>query len=233
MKVIIAKKQLKWCVHVKFIIAWEKMCLYCSQHAIINIQLIGKRKMISKTAIKISEWCVNIINVSGEEKQTIQFGLEVLYDTVAKLILIMTVGLCLGKITEFMVFLLAFCSLRYWAGGIHCKSRQGCTFVMLLMCTIAAYGARYLMKIPDFFLVICLFVICAGMYFWAPGLTGKGFELNKDQIRRKRSGSCIWTLLACLVIYFIKDPYWRWVVSIAIAIEFLSIIPCRRKSKGG
>ena len=102
--------------------------------------------MIHNCAVKISEWCSQSLGGSEEEREVIAYGLEVLLDTLVKAVVILTAGVITGKPAAFGAVLVILCSLRYWAGGVHCKTGFRCLVVMLGICFISVYGAFLLEK---------------------------------------------------------------------------------------
>ncbi len=73
-----------------------------------------------------------------EEEDSIfyQYGFEILIDTVLQTILMLIIGILLGKPMETLVFLIIFTSIRRYSGGYHADSKLKCTlvstFVMLI-----------------------------------------------------------------------------------------------------
>ena len=100
--------------------------------------------MIHTCAVKISGWCVRCLGNSEEERQVIQYGIEVILDAVGKTAAILLAGALMGRAPAFAASLVFFCSLRYWAGGIHCKTSFRCLIAMLAICQISVYGAFWL-----------------------------------------------------------------------------------------
>lgn len=188
--------------------------------------------MIHKMAVSLSSWCRNAMSMEEEERQIVQYGLEVLLDALIKTVVLLAIGCLLGCPGEFGLSLLAFCSLRYWAGGIHCRTSAGCLGAMLLLCIVSTYGGKVFLAFPgtafgveavfSYLILLCI----------APGLTKKSSEMSDLQRRRKRFGALVWVTMEYGIVLAIENVHLKWCIVIAIAMEVLSIIPCWKEQKG-
>lgn len=191
--------------------------------------------MIHKIAMEISVWCRNILDSTDEERQVIQYGIEVLLDGIIKTAILLTIGYFLGSPGEFGLSLFVFCSLRYWAGGIHCKTSMRCLVAMLLLCLISTYGGWCLSSFSGIiFWVIVTFTYLV-LFLGAPGVTKISLDMSNAQKIRKRIGALIWMTMEYGGALVIGDVHLKWCIVIAVTIEALSVIPCWRikKDEGG
>ena len=189
--------------------------------------------MIHTCAVKISGWCVRCLGNSEEERQVIQYGIEVILDAVGKTAAILLAGALMGRAPAFAASLVFFCSLRYWAGGIHCKTSFRCLIAMLAICLISVYGAFWLENSGEgLFWAIAAFCY-ACMLFLAPGETGKSEFLDLKARRQKKLGSVLWMTGELILIAIINHSWWRWVLFLPMFIETISIIPCEMRKERG
>ena len=180
--------------------------------------------MINRLSFKISKWCIEILNITEEERQVIHYGAEIILDAIVKLFFLTLIGILLGKPLEFLIALLSFCSLRYWAGGKHCRTSFRCLCFMIAMCIIATYVPGYLVLLPNIILLYGMLILGILVLVYAPAQTGKSIQLNSDAKKKKRIGSCIWIFIEFAAIVAIKSRYWKWLIFIAVLIEILSIV---------
>lgn len=189
--------------------------------------------MIHRIAIEMSAWCGNCLSSTEEEQQIIQYGLEVLLDGILKVAALLVIGYVLGCPGEFGLALLAFCSLRYWAGGMHCRTSARCFGAMLLLCLISTYGGRGAAVFPA---GVFIGTAAAGyliLFFGAPGLTEKSLDMAADQRRRKRIGALVWITLEYGIIALIGSAHLKGCIFLAVTLEVFSILPCWRNRKKG
>lgn len=182
--------------------------------------------MIHCWSAKISYWCSNVLQLTKEEQLVIQYGIEVTLDGIVKVIVLLLAGYLMGFLIEFMAVLLFFCSLRFWAGGVHCKTSFRCLCAMFLMCLVSVYGAALLQNSAVIIFYISMVIALFLLIFFAPGETVKNPITDEAVRRKKKSGSFFWGILECICICLITDIRWKWILFIAFLIEIISIIPC-------
>lgn len=187
--------------------------------------------MICRIAVNLSFWCRKMLNMEEEERQIVQYGLEVLLDGFIKIAILLAIGYLLGCPGEFGLTLLAFCSLRYWAGGVHCKTSTRCLGAMLLLCIISTYGGRYILTSPEKNLGGIVTLSYIVLIFLAPGLTKKSLNMSEGQRYRKRFGAIAWITMEYGIVMAIENVHFKWCIVIAIIIEVLSVIPCWKEQR--
>ena len=100
--------------------------------------------MIQAIACYISKWNKEKLGLSENERKVIEFGMEVFLDGCVKIILLLSIAFAFNRVKEFAVCLVCFCGLRYWAGGIHCKTTFRCLLAMILLCLLSVYTGEYI-----------------------------------------------------------------------------------------
>ena len=86
--------------------------------------------MIDRMAGKIAQWNKGILKLSEEESKVVEYGVSVFLDSVFKFLVLLFISILIGKEIEFGLCLFSFCGLRYWAGGIHCSTRESGSFAI-------------------------------------------------------------------------------------------------------
>ena len=90
--------------------------------------------------------CINIIINNKEYDKTklaeIKYGLEALYLTISKLIIITTIAIILRITKEYIVFLIIFNIIRSTSFGLHATK----SWICLLSSTIIFIGLPLIMK---------------------------------------------------------------------------------------
>lgn len=90
--------------------------------------------MVSRISEKIIRWCKTQYCIDDAECHIAEYGIKVMLNTSSKVISIFLIGSILGYSKEVMITLTTFCSMRWFAGGYHCKTDLGCFFTMLFVC---------------------------------------------------------------------------------------------------
>lgn len=141
-------------------------------------------------------------NLNEEEKEKLSYGLEGLYLTITKLIIIFLIAFLLGFIKEFIITLILFNIIRFPGFGFHASK----SIVCLISSTLLILGLPYLfvnvevsltIKIVLSIISVITFIICAPADTWKRPLTNK-----KKRIIRKVSASSLAVLYSVLIIVF-------------------------------
>ena len=139
-------------------------------------------KVISR---KLGLWCLRNEGIDESQYPIVIYGIELFLNTTLKVMGILATGVVLGMFAEVLLAMTAFCGMRYWTGGYHCKTHIGCFSVMALVCL----GAALVSKINFEGAVIVQFLmIChsAWMIFrYAPRNSEKN-PITDDKILRRK-----------------------------------------------
>ena len=182
---------------------------------------------MKRLAYQISVWNQKKLKLSEQERQVTEYGMEIFLDGIFKLLIILGTGAVLGRTVEFAVFLVAFCGLRCWAGGVHCRTAGRCTAAMVFICLTGLAGEWILVRIPAGMMISiwtgCILVLMAK----APGETGKdGYFSESERKKRKwKSVLCGMLLWGCFAA--VPHMSWKGAIVMAAVVETLSILPCK------
>lgn len=141
-------------------------------------------------------------NLTEEEKEKLHYGLEGIYMTITKLIIIFLIAFLLGFIKEFIITLLFFNIIRFPGFGFHASK----SIVCLISSTILILGLPYLFInieiIIIFKVILCIisiitFIICAPADTWKRPLTNK-----RKRIIRKIFACSLAIIYSVLIIIF-------------------------------
>lgn len=141
-------------------------------------------------------------SLTEEEKEKLAYGLEGLYMTITKMIIILLIAILLGFLKEFIITLVFFNIIRYPGFGFHASKSIDC----LITSTLLILGLPYLFTTIEVGLIIkiilCVlsvitFIICAPADTWKRPLTNK-----KKRIFRKVAACSLAVLYSVLIIIF-------------------------------
>lgn len=152
----------------------------------------------------------------------IKYGLEVMYHTITKTLVVFFISLCLGVLKENVLITLFYSPLRSAGHGIHSRNNLVCWISSILIYSIVGLTAKYLMfstssLLPLFILFFLSFAL------WAPSDTkGRPLIHKKDRIRLKIISLLLLSSYLPVAIY-IKSL--RSIVICASLIETFNINP--------
>ena len=162
--------------------------------------------------------------LSEEEKEKLEYGLEGLYMTITKLVIIFLIALLLGYIREFLITLIFFNIIRFPGFGFHASK----SIVCLISSTLLILGLPYIfitfeinltIKVILCVISIITFIICAPADTWKRPLTNK-----KKRLIRKVCATGLAIIYSILIIVFngyeISD-----LLMVSLLIETILISP--------
>ena len=160
-----------------------------------------KKKFLNKSINLIKKNNPDIDDIKLEE---IRYGLEAIYLTVTKLVVIFLLAYLLG-ITKYVIWLLIFYNLiRINAFGLHASKSIYCLISSLSMFIGGVYVCNYL-TIP-FIIKIIISILCIICLFkYAPADTEKRPIINKKKRKRYKILSTITGIIYLVLIIILKD----------------------------
>ena len=160
-----------------------------------------KKKFLNKSINLIKK---NNPNIDAIKLEEIRYGLEAIYLTVTKLVVIFLLAYLLG-ITKYVIWLLIFYNLiRINAFGLHASKSIYCLISSLSMFIGGVYICNYL-TIP-FIIKIIISILCIICLFkYAPADTEKRPIINKKKRKRYKILSTITGIIYLVLIIILKD----------------------------
>lgn len=137
-----------------------------------------------------------------EKIEVIMYGLEGLYLTFTKLVVILGLGLILGKITKILMLLLFYNIIRFSAFGLHANKSYQCLIMSLTLFVGGVYVCDYI-YIPLIIKVILSILSIVLISLYAPADTEKRPLIN----RRKRIRCKIISIISSLIYTILIIKY--------------------------
>ena len=148
----------------------------------------------------------NKSDLNEEQLEIIEYGLEGLYLTIIKIIIILLLAIVLDILKKTVLMIIFYNVTRFFTFGLHAKTSTACLITSLLLFIGGTYLATYL-KIPlivkIILSVICLILIC----IYAPADTEKRPLINPKKRKRFKIQSIIISIIMGLLIIYLNDSY--------------------------
>lgn len=154
----------------------------------------------------------------------LRYGLEGIYLTFSKLIIISIMAIALGIFKEMLIYMVIYNILRTPSFGLHATK----SWICLLSSSILFLGIPLISKIIILSLPIKLVICSIGiilMYKNAPADTYKRPIVSKKRRKKLKIISTIFTIIYTLLIIFIKDNYVSNCIMFAIVMQNCMISP--------
>lgn len=167
-------------------------------------------------------------DISEKEYHKIKYGLEGIYLTITKFVIISVLAIVVGIFKEFIFFTILYNVIRMFAFGLHAKDSLWCLslsslvfiFIPLLSKTIVI---NPLYKVILFTIALLLIIL------FAPADTYKRPLVNKKKRTRLKVAAIIVTIIYTLIALMIKNNLLSNLLLFSILIEVVLILPITYK----
>lgn len=179
---------------------------------------------------KILNYCINSIKEKSDKKYNdiqlaeIRYGLEALYLTFSKLIVILIVALVLGIFKQMITVLLLYNLLRLTGFGIHAKKSWMClvsSLTIFIGCPYLALNITipFVLKI-----LVCGFCVIS-FYLYAPADTEKHPLIKKKKRNAYKFLTVITSLIYTFICLYTNNIFLSNAIICALVIEMLMVHP--------
>lgn len=164
-----------------------------------------------------------------EEKLTeIKYGLESMYLTFTKLIVVYMVALILGIFKETIIIMILYNVLRAFGFGLHATK----SWICLVSSLIVFIGITYVTTIivlPLYMKIILLILCISCLYLYAPADTAKHPLIKKEKRQRLKIFVVSIAIIYAFLCLYIKDNFISNAFLCALLIETVLVIPATYK----
>ena len=166
----------------------------------------------------------NYQSISDYDKKKVKYGLEGLYLTITKMVLLTILALLLNMFKEFILVVVFFNVIRYTGFGFHAEKSYQC----LLFSTFNFIAIPFLLlhiQLSNFFVyIIC--AICIFHYLlFAPADTKKRPLSNKRKRIIRKIVTVTIGFIYTLMIILLNNTYWTSIILSAMIIQAIIISP--------
>ncbi len=163
-------------------------------------------------------------SISDYDKKKIKYGLEGLYLTITKMVLLTILALLLNMFKEFILVVVFFNVIRYTGFGFHAEKSYQC----LLFSTFNFIAIPFLLlhiQLSNFF-VYTICAICIFYYLlFAPADTKKRPLSNKRKRIIRKIITVMIGFIYTLMIILLNNTYWTSIILSAMIIQAIIISP--------
>lgn len=163
-------------------------------------------------------------SISDYDKKRINYGLEGLYLTISKLIILTVLAIMLNMLKEFILVVIFFNVIRYTGFGFHAEKSYQCLFFSTFN-FIAIPFLLFHLQLPTFF-VYAICAVCIFQYLlFAPADTKKRPLSNKRKRIIRKTLTVLIGFIYTLTIILLQDKYWTTIILSALIIQAIIISP--------
>ena len=163
-----------------------------------------------------------------EQLEEIKYGLESIYLTISKVVVILFISFLLGLFKEAILFLLIFNILRAFAFGLHASKSIYCWISSSISFLLIPYVSKTI-NFPFIFYIIsciiCFILIC----LFAPADTIKRPLINKRKRHIYKLLSIFVSLIYAVLIFTTTNILLKNLLTFALILETILILPITYK----
>lgn len=163
-------------------------------------------------------------NYNDDELEMVKYGLEGLYLTITKLVVIIGMSFLLKIFWEVISILLLFNIIRYFGFGIHAKRSIECLITSLIF----FIGIPYLLlhvEIPKVWILVSGIVLIISYLLWAPADTVKRPLPNNKKKRIRKIMTIVIGIIYLVLSLVINDYKISILFFITMIIQAIVICP--------
>ena len=184
---------------------------------------------------KILDYIINTIkstyNYDDIKLQEIRYGLETLYLSIFKFIIVIILSIFIHTTKIICIFILLYGLLRLTAFGLHTKNSYQCWILSISIFTIIPLLIKYLI-INNIFLYVISLILLLLIIKYAPADTEKRPLINPKKRKIYKILSIIITLIYLSIMYFTDIFIIKKLLFFSILLETLLISPISYKILG-
>ncbi len=167
-------------------------------------------------------------NYSDSDMEKLKYGLEGLYLTITKIIIILILSLILDMFKETVIVLILFNIIRYFGFGFHAGKSYQC-----LICSIFNFIAiPYIymnIALSDYVLGIICALCIVGFILYAPADTVKRPLPNKKKRTIRKLLTVLTAIIYICLIFILKNDYLSKLLISAMTIQAIAVNPLTYK----
>lgn len=171
---------------------------------------------------KTLDFIKNYSNYSNKDLNKIKYGIEGVYLTISKIIIIILIGIIFNYLDIVIITLIFFNILRFFAFGLHASKSWQCLILSIIEFNILPYILNNI-AVNNIHIIIFGLISFLSFLLFAPSDTEKRPLTNK----RKRIIRKVCSLLICILFIFTsyKLIFLRVPILTSLIIESLMINP--------
>lgn len=160
---------------------------------------------------------------SSEQLEKMRYGIEGIYLTITKLIIILILGIVLNILKEIIIVLLFYNLIRFFGFGYHAKNSKECLIFSILFFVVLPFLT--INNVLIFKYKIPLILLCASNFvLFAPSDTKKRPMINKKKKLKRKISTLIVTVIYFIICLNVSN-YLSSLILLSLIIESIMVNP--------
>ena len=175
----------------------------------------------------------NVEDIDEEKELVINFGVNLIFGELPKIILLFIIGFVFGVGLYTIVFFFLLAPYRSFTGGFHLKTHLGCMVTTSILYLGPVFLAKYITISQNYILyimagIIAIFSIFV-IYKYAPADTENIPILSKKERKSKKIKAYISLLVLIGIILFYPNKMFSYILIYGIFLQNLTVLPIAYK----
>ena len=158
------------------------------------------------------------------EQKQLRYGLEGIYLTITKMVVLIILSLILGIFKDFIIVTILFNFIRYTGFGFHAEKSYQCLLFSTFNFIVIPYIFLHIELSYIAIYVVCGICILHYLLF-APADTKKRPLPNKKKRIIRKIITVMIGIIYTLIIIFINNQYWTGIILSSLIIQAIVISP--------
>lgn len=141
---------------------------------------------------------------TDEQVEIMAYGLEAIYLTVTKMIVIFAISYIMGIFWEMLFLLITYNVIRTQAFGIHASKSIYCLLSSITLFIGGAFICKYVV-IPFELMLLCAIICNICLFLYAPADTHKRPLVNEKKRKKFKFVSCFLGIIYTILIVVFRD----------------------------
>ncbi len=167
-------------------------------------------------------------NYDEEQLEIIAYGLEGIYLTITKMVILFLLAYLLNIVKEFVILLITFNIIRSQAFGIHASKSIYCLISSTLLFIGGTLICKYIV-LPYWLIIICAIICDICLFLYAPADTYKRPIVNKKKRKRFKILSFVLGIIYTILLIIYKDSFISNYLIIGMINSVIMILPITYK----
>lgn len=163
-----------------------------------------------------------------EQLERIQYGLEAIYLSITKVVVIILLSLLLNILKETIIVLLLFNVLRTTGFGLHATKSWGCWLTSIPTFIGIPLICKYV-QLPQYLLIGISVISLISFIFFAPADTEKRPLIRKKRRIIYKALTIIFGIIYLILTILLENNFFRTALSLTALIEAILICPLTYK----
>lgn len=168
---------------------------------------------------KIYKYIEQNSNLENDNKDVIQFGIQMLQMLSLAVMAAFIIGLLMKMLPEAFVFLLMLIPLRQSAGGYHTKNKATCAIMSALIYIGVLFFIKNYAINPIIQLLICFIDSLVIMYFAPVENLNNKLDKKEIEVYKNRTRNILVFELLVYMLFFVGNlQYWSGIITMSITV---------------